>query len=312
MTTPEQRRLRLAFIAAIATVVLWGVNFSVQKYAFSMITPGGFLFARYLLMPACAFVMLLAAGGGRLAPVSRADLFTLARLGFVGHFLHVGMVTFGIHWSSAFSSSLILACGPVSTLLILRWRKVETLTRSQVAGVAIACVGVLVFLSEKLASGQWLATGGDLFLLVAGTFFSLYTVEAKPLIQRLGPIPVMGWATMLGGIPLMLAAAPAAVNVPWGALPASLWVAVLWAVLVSAFLGWLVWGWANATMGIARTAPLQYLMPPVAGLVAWLVGGERYSMANLAGAAITLAGVAIAQFTSPAGRPEREAPARVD
>jgi hypothetical protein len=44
---------------------------------------------------------------------------------------------------------------------------------------------------------------------------------------------------------------------------------VLWAVLVSAFLGWLVWGWINAVRGVARTAPLLYLMPPVAGLVAW-------------------------------------------
>jgi drug/metabolite transporter (DMT)-like permease len=35
------------------------------------------------------------------------------------------MVTFGIHWSTAFSSSLILACGPMFTLLILRWFGIE-------------------------------------------------------------------------------------------------------------------------------------------------------------------------------------------
>jgi len=53
-------------------------------------------------------------------------------------------------------------------------------------------------------------------------------------------------------------------------------------------------------------------MPPVAGLVAWGLTGERYSAAKIAGAAITLAGVALAQFTSSPRDPVREAPALVD
>jgi drug/metabolite transporter (DMT)-like permease len=68
------------------------------------------------------------------------------------------MVTYGIHWSTAFSSSLILALGPVSTLLILRWQRIEVLTRPQVLGVAVSCAGVLVFLSDKLLAGRWQAT----------------------------------------------------------------------------------------------------------------------------------------------------------
>ena len=56
----------------------------------------------------------------------------------------------------------------------------------------------------------------------------------------------------------------------------------------------------------------MYLMPPVAGLVAWAVTGERYSAVKIAGAAITLAGVALAQFTSSPRDPVREAPAPVD
>jgi len=61
---------------------------------------------------------------------------------------------------------------------------------------------------------------------------------------------------------------------------------------------------------VARTAPLMYLMPPVAGIVAWLASDERFTVAKLIGAAITLGGVALAQF-SGRGR-AREAPALVD
>ena len=79
-------------------------------------------------------------------------------------------------------------------------------------------------------------------------------------------------------------------------------------MIISAFIGWLAWGWINAVRGVARTAPLMYLMPPVAGLVAWALTGERYSAVKVAGAALTLAGVALAQFGSSPRDPVRETP----
>ncbi|MES3014217.1 MAG: DMT family transporter [Pseudomonadota bacterium] len=306
-------RARQALWAAIAMVAVWGSNFSVQKAVFTALSPGGFLFARYLMMPVAATALLLWRDGFKWPRVPRADLFALLKLGLAGHLLHVGLVTWGIHWSTAFSSSLILACGPVFTLLILRWQGVEQLTRGQVAGVAVACAGVLVFLSDKLLGGHWQASGGDLTLLVAASFFSYYTVSAKPLIERHGGVTVMAYATLLGSGPVVLLSLPAGLAVDWAEVRPAIWLGLCYAVLISAFLGWLVWGWVNAVRGVARSAPLMYLMPPVAGLVAWALTGERYTGAKLAGAALTLAGVAVAQYaSSKPNDPVREAPAPVD
>ena len=54
---------------------------------------------------------------------------------------------------------------------------------------------------------------------------------------------------------------------------------------------------------MARTAPLVYLMPPIAALSAWVAMGESFSPVKLLAAAVALAGVALAQFArpSPAG-----------
>jgi len=307
------RHARHALWAALAMVAVWGSNFSVQKAVFAALSPGGFLFARYLVMPVAAALLLVSRHGLNWPRVPRADLFALLRLGLAGHLLHVGLVTYGIHWSTAFSSSLILAVGPVFTLLILRWQGLEDkLSRGQLAGVALACVGVLVFLSDKLLGGHWQASGGDLTLVVAAAFFSYYTVAAKPLIERHGGVTVMAYATLLGSGPVVLLSAPAGLRVEWGEVQPMIWLGLAYAVLVSAFLGWLVWGWVNAVRGVARSAPLMYLMPPVAGLVAWLVTGERYTGVKLAGAALTLGGVALAQFTSPRGDVVRDSPAPVD
>jgi drug/metabolite transporter (DMT)-like permease len=267
------------------------------------------LFARYLIMPLCAVALLAWRYGRHFPRVPREDFWALARLGVAGHFLHVGMVTYGIHWSTAFSSSLILACGPIFTLLILRIMGLERLHKAQIAGVAVAFAGVLVFLSDKLLGGHWRATGGDLFLLVAASFFSYYTVAAKPLIERHGGVATMAYATLFGSVPVLLFSLPAGLSASWSQASLAVWVSLVWSVTVSAFLGWLVWGWVNAVRGVARTAPLMYLTPPVAGLVAWLFADEHYTRIKLAGAGLTLLGVALAQFTS---RRARGSPAPVD
>jgi drug/metabolite transporter (DMT)-like permease len=292
----SQRRQQQALWVALALIVIWGANFSIQKWVMREITPTGFLFGRYALMPVCALLLLIWRHGFQFPSLSRDDLWGLARLGVIGHTMHVGMVTYGVHWSTAFSSSVILACGPLFTLIILRLHDLERLGRYQILGMAVACCGVLIFLSEKLLGGSWQATGGDLVLLVAASLFSYYTVAAKPYIERLGGFTTMAYATLFGSIPVLLLTAPQMADVPWSAFTVPLALAFVWAVVVSAFLGWLAWGWVNAVRGVARTAPLMYLMPPVAGLLAWAFMGESYTWLKVIGALVSLAGVAIAQF----------------
>ena len=78
MTSRSQRhapsRQQLALFAALVLIVIWGVNFTLQKYLFGLISPGGFLLARYLIMPVCALLMLRWRLGVWLPPVSRLSL----------------------------------------------------------------------------------------------------------------------------------------------------------------------------------------------------------------------------------------------
>ncbi|PUE38857.1 DMT family transporter [Limnohabitans sp. Hippo3] len=295
--TPVHRHDQRALLVALVLIVIWGGNFTLQKYLFGLISPGGFLWARYLIMPLCALVLMRWRFGVWLPPLPRKDWQHMAWLGFIGHSLHVGLVTYGIHWSTAFSSSVILACGPIFTLLILRMQGLERLSLPQMAGVSLAFGGVLMFLSDKLLGGNWRAGGGDLVLLVAAGLFSYYTVAVKPVMQRHGPVLTMGYATLLGGLPVMLLSVPAGVDAPWSVLDFWAWVGLLWSIMVSAFAGWLAWGWINNVRGVARTAPLMYLMPPMAGLFAWALSGENYTWIKIAGAGVTLLGVALAQYT---------------
>ena len=99
---------RRALWIALALIFVWGTNFTVQKLIFPIVTPAGFLFVRFLLMPLCAALWMFYRYGVDWPPVDREDVRLLFKLALAGHVLHVGLVTFGIHLSTAFSSSLIL------------------------------------------------------------------------------------------------------------------------------------------------------------------------------------------------------------
>ena len=88
--TQRAARERKALWAALALILVWGTNFSVQKMVFAAMTPGGFLFVRYLIMPVAAALLLCWRFGARWPRVPRGDLLPLLKLGIAGHLLHVG------------------------------------------------------------------------------------------------------------------------------------------------------------------------------------------------------------------------------
>jgi drug/metabolite transporter (DMT)-like permease len=288
-------RTRLASAVALALMLLWGSNYSVQKAVMAQIGPSALVFVRYLVTPACAIVLLLWQYGLRWPRLERRDWAGLAGLAALGHVAHVNVMTQAMHLSTPFSSALISALGPMFTLLLVRLLHSQRFARIQVAGVVLAMAGVLVFMSDKLALVRTQGVG-DLLLLLATVLFSAHTVAATRLLGRLGITVVMAYSTLLAMVPMLLINAPQALQVPWSSLPATTWWALLWSLAVASFAGWLAWGWLNDHMGVARTAPLLYLLPPVAGLISWVALGESFSALKIAGAVMAGVGVAATQF----------------
>lgn len=285
----------LALLLGLLLVLAWGSNYSVLKAVMAQIGPQALIFARYLVTPACAVALLVWHHGLRWPRLPARDWGTLAGLALVGHVMHVSVMTHAMHLSTPFSSALISACGPVFTLLIVRLVWGERFARVQVAGVLLALAGVLVFLSDKLA-GPITQGLGDGLLLLAAVLFSAHTVAAGRSIARHGVVVVMAYCTLLATVPLLAINAPWAWEVAWTHLPGSLWIALGWSLAVASFAGWLVWGWLNEHLGVPRTAPLLYLLPPVAGLISWVALGESFGPLKILGALMAATGVAAAQF----------------
>lgn len=294
-------------MAALATMLAWGMNFAFVKYVLEHLGVGAFMFLRFLVLPLLGLVLLVVVFRHRVAHTwpRRPDLPRFLACAVVGHVLHISAVMYGMNLSTAFSSSLVLTCQPLFTLAILAWLGAERLRRQQVAGTLVAFAGIALFLADKFAAGFARAGLGDLTLLFAGAAFSAYTVLSRPLVDRYGPLIVLSY-TLLFSMPVMLALTWASLaEVELARLPAPVWAATFFALVVSSFFGWLLWAWVNSVRGVARSAPFMYLMPPVAGVMAWLTLGETFTWLKLLGAAITMGGVAWAQFSSAPGSGEK-------
>ena len=277
---------------------LWGVNFAFVKYVLDALGVGPFLFIRFLSMPILAGVLLLVVFRRQVAKTwpKREDWPRFIACGLIGHTLHIGIVFWGISLSTAFSSAVVLTSQPLFTLLILLVLGDERLRAGQVAGTLVAFAGIAVFLSDKFGRGVVHAGLGDLVLLAASACFSLYTVLARPLVARYGPLIAFTYTLLIGAPPLLLLSATSFFGADLGRLTPMVWLGLFWSIALSSVLGWMVWAWVNHVRGIARSAPLLYLPPPIAGLVAWLTLDEHFTLLKIAGAAVTMAGVAWAQW----------------
>jgi drug/metabolite transporter (DMT)-like permease len=288
------------------------MNFVFVKYVLDNLGFGAFMFLRFLVLPLLGLALLVIIFRHRIAHTwpKRADLPRFLLCALVGHVIHISAVMYGMNLSTAFSSSLVLTCQPLFTLAILAWLGAERLRGPQIAGTLLAFAGISLFLADKFAAGFSRAGLGDLTLLVAGASFSAYTVLSRPLADRYGPLIVLSY-TLLFSMPLMLALTyPFFAELKAASYGPAVWAAIFWALVVCSFCGWLVWTWVNSVRGIARSAPFMYLMPPVAGVMAWLTLGETFTWAKILGAGVTMAGVAWAQFGG--GKPPPKEAAQAD
>ena len=315
-------------LAALAVVTIWGTNFVFLKALLSEFDPWTFLTLRFTGMIALGWVVLWV-GQRRANPVRsggsypshspgygypggadlyrpglgfrRADLPLFALAGFLGHTLYITLSTIGLNYTTAFSSALLIATAPIFAGLLLWARRMEPVGVAQWSGMAVSIVGVVVFMAEKLVAGATSAGLGDVISLVGAFCFAAYTVVNKPLVARYSSSAVTTYAMTLGAIPTILLGLPATLAQDWSRITPLGWLTLAWSIVVPVYLAWTLWAWVGKRLGVGRTAVFMYLVPLVGGVTSWLLLGEGFGALKVLGAALTIAGLALAR-RAPARR----------
>lgn len=280
--------------AMLATVVLWALSNVYTKLALAEILPLAFIFARFAIATPALFAWTRAREP--LAPPRRDEWAMFLLAGVAGYGVFNLLFITGIERTSAFAVALYLSLGPVFTLLFAALLGIERVSRVQWVGVAVAVLGVAVFVSDKIVAGGAWNLAGDLISIAASMLFAVYSLATRPLVRSRGAASATAWSVLIGFAVLLPFTVGPAMAQEWRGLSASAWAGVLLASLGSLLVAYNVWAWAITRRGVGRTAPYLFLTPVMTGVFSAILTGERFGPLKIAGALLVLLGTALVRL----------------
>lgn len=272
-------------LALIGVAAVWGSTFIMVKDAVAAYPLYSFLGYRF----AIAVVVFLVIFPRSIKGMTSSRTFVVGLL--AGALLTAGYVfqTWGLQDTSAskaaFITGLFVVITPILQAVLLR-RPPKMIT---VLGVALAVVGL--WLLSGSSGGGW--TVGDTRVLLCAFAYASHMIVLGSMGRDHDPmeltlVQLLTVAVACGGI----AVASEPLSVPTGA---SLWVALLvTGVLASAVAFW-VQTVAQRYISPTQTALILILEPAFGGLFGWLAG-EALGARGLAGAALILGGMVVAEL----------------
>lgn len=278
--------------ALVAVAFIWGATFVVVKQALTDISTFLFLALRFTL----AAVLLGAALARRLGR-PRASEWRGALLCSGLLFAGYGLQTAGLRLTTASKSAFITGLYIVLVPLLGSFVQRSVPRMVELAGAALATGGTILLtaggLDLKLNAGDWLTAGCA--VAFAGHLLAVERYSRRMDYERLSLYQVAGVA----GLSWLAAGSVETPRAEWSAALVTALAAT--AVLATA-LSFLLYTWAQKHTSATKAALIFALEPVFAGLMAWVVSGEEWGGAALAGAALILAGIVLVEL-KPASQP---------
>lgn len=279
----------------LVLVLIWGLNFPIIKQALAEIDPLVFNALRFPL--ASLLVLLFLRARGPLPRPHRRDLPRILLLGLTGNVAYQLLFIFGLDRTGAGNASVLLATTPIWTAILSRAAGHETVRST----IWIAAAGTLAGMVLLVAGGgREIRFGsssllGDLLMATAALTWAVYTVGAKTLIHRYGPLPMTAWTLWTGTATLVLLGIPGLRTLDPGSVGLSSWLGVLYAGTLAIGLAYVLWNRSVRRVGNASTAIYGNLVPVVALGAAWIWLGEIPTRLQLVGTALILSFLLLAR-----------------
>lgn len=279
----------------ILVSVLWGMNFSLVKYALTDFYPLSFTIVRFSLASLFLFVILLVNRDS--FAVAPRDCMPIIRLGLIGITLYNILFMYGLKHTTASNSALFIATSPLFTAIIQTAVKKERISMTGRIGFLLSSFGVVIIIRHRLGafSTTWQNLAGDLLTLAAAFSWALYTISARPLLEKHSPIKITAWTMAAGTLALLPFGLPELVSQQWDTISVQSWAALGFGAFFAGGISYALWYQGVKRIGATRTSAYHYLMPFSAVLFAALFLGEKITSGQILGGIAILSGVALVQ-----------------
>jgi len=279
----------LALGAALVTVSLWASAFVGIRSAGRELSPGALALGRLAIASLALGLLVL----WRREPLpSRRDVATIALVGIFWFGLYNIALNEAERRVDAGTAAMLVNVGPILIAILAGFILHEGFPRRLLAGCAIAFAGVIVIGNATSNSGlapSW----GAILCLAAAVFYAVGVVAQKPVLTRVSALQLTWLACMFGTVVCLPFAGALGSQLP--DVPASAIGWMIYLAIAPMALGFLTWGYALSRTTAGRMGSMTYLVPPIAIVLGWLLLDETPPALAVAGGALCLAGVVVAQ-----------------
>lgn len=289
----------LRWLLMLLPFALWGTAMAAMRPLLDTASP--LLVASLRLLPAGALLLVVAVLLGRSWRVDRGDLAWLLLFAAVDATLFQGLLARGLAQTGAGLGSVLIDSQPLLVALLARSLYGEQINPVGWVGLLIGLLGILCLgLPPELLRHWWLegpeALGvrawshGEAWMLAAAAAMAVGTVLSRRACRRSDPLVVTGWHMLIGGLPLLLAAALAAPPLlpPWHA---GEWALMAYASVFGSALAYGLFFWFATRGDLTGFTALTFLTPVFALLCGLVLLEERLRPLQWLGVGLALISV---------------------
>lgn len=276
------------FVLAISITAIWGVNFSVIKLGLTTVDPLILAGIRFTLcaLPAIFFI-------------PKPDVQWRYIIGY-GLIFGIGLwavVNIGIKSGlSAGIASLVLQFSAFFTILLGAWIFNETISRYQLAGMGLACYGLLSII--LIADGTVTMAGLLLVLLGAIAWSAANVINKKAKTTQVFAFLV--WSSAFSPIPLFGLDYAINGSVGYSALVHQLddrvILSILFQVYPNTLFGYWVWNSLLKRYPVSTVAPLSLLVPVFGLLGSVMIFDETLSANKIIAVLLIVSGLGVGLY----------------
>ena len=299
----------LRWLLMLLPFALWGTAMAAMRPLLDGASP--LLVASLRLLPAGLVLLLAARLLGRPSRVDGGDWPWLLLFALVDGTLFQGLLTHGLSQTGAGLGSVLIDSQPLLVALLARWLFGEAINPVGWLGLLLGLLGILCLgLPAPVLQHWWLMgpasldgrawSHGELWMLGAAAAMAVGTVLCRYATRRSDPLQVTALHMLIGGLPLLLAAALTPVLRDgsgwlafWPAWTPLDWGLMAYSALLGSALAYGLFFWFASSGDLTGFLALTFLTPVFALLCGMVLLQERLRPLQWLGVALALVSVVL-------------------
>lgn len=283
----------LIYGALVLAVVCWGFSFIATKIALQSLTPFCLIFIRFALASVFFAIMLLRRSP---TPISRDSFKKLFLLALFQPVLYFFFETYGLKYTSATKTSLILGTVPVVVLVLSIIFLKERVRLITAVGILFSLTGVslLIFGSGETAIHS--SVIGDLLVVGAVLSAAVYMIFARHLGKTISPLQITGLQMILGTFLFLPFFLWDMHSVTWSAVAFEAIIAIVGLAVFATVGAFYCYNYALSHIEAARASVFINAIPIITAFGGWLILDESLAPLQMIGGAVVLGSVYLANY----------------